>query len=122
MQSPEAQSRSAESSSSTERFTLTGPSPGLDPRYNAYRGDLADAALASKLFAPHYARAVVRRIGSSEALLYEKADEGSAILSPLQAGEEYALLDITGTWAWGYRMSDHLVGYVHSAALLALDD
>ncbi|HEX8535388.1 MAG TPA: SH3 domain-containing protein, partial [Allosphingosinicella sp.] len=27
-------------------------------------------------------------------------------------GDEFAVLDITGGWAWGYRRLDHHVGYV----------
>src|SRR3712207_1046075 len=62
-ESPEAQPRKKASSSSTERFTLSGPSADLDPDYNAYRGDLADIELASRLFAPHYAKAAERSVG-----------------------------------------------------------
>ena len=36
------------------QYMLTGPSPRRDPRTTAIRGDLADIALAGKLFAPHY--------------------------------------------------------------------
>jgi len=31
--------------------------------------------------------------------------------------EEFAMLDVTGCWAWGYRRSDHLVGYVKADCL-----
>ncbi len=30
----------------------------------------------------------------------------------LAPGEEFAVLDISGGWAWGYRRADHRVGYV----------
>jgi dipeptidyl peptidase-like protein len=33
------------------------------------------------------------------------------------AGEEFALLDVTGGWAWGYRRKDHKVGYLRVEAL-----
>jgi hypothetical protein len=35
----------------------------------------------------------------------------------MKPGEEFALLDVTGGWAWGYRRSDHLVGYLPAEAL-----
>lgn len=110
------EARSAASSSSIERFRLSGPSADLDPRYNAWRGDLADVTLAGKLFAPHYAEAVSRTIGASGATLHAGAAESEA-LAELAPGEEFALLDITGDWAWGYRPGDHLVGYVRAEAL-----
>ena len=31
--------------------------------------------------------------------------------------EEFALLDTSGDWAWGYRLSDHRVGYVRLSDL-----
>ena len=115
-ESPGARQRSGESSSTIDRFTLSGPSADLDPRYNAYRGDLADAALASRLFAPHYAKAVARRLKTG-ASLHISPDQQSELMAELGAGEEFCLLDITGKWAWGYRASDHLVGYVQASAL-----
>ena len=30
----------------------------------------------------------------------------------LLPGEEFAVLDMEGGWAWGYRRLDHRVGYV----------
>ena len=72
-------------------------------------------ALASKLFTPHYAQAVSRKVSVSGAALHATPDgEG---LANLAADEEFALLDITAGWAWGYRASDHMVGYVRAEAL-----
>ena len=53
----------ASSSSTDERFTLGGPSVVLDPRIHAWRSDIADIALAGRLFAPHYARPLIRACG-----------------------------------------------------------
>jgi hypothetical protein len=36
----------------------------------------------------------------------------------MQPGEEFALLDVTGCWAWGYRRSDHRVGYILADKLI----
>lgn len=116
MESPGARRGSRESSSTIERFTLSGPSADLDPRYNAYRGDLADAALASQLFAPHYAKAAVRCVATVTGL-YSAPNSESETIGEMSVGEEFALLDVTGNWAWGYREADHLVGYVEASKL-----
>src|SRR3546814_19019612 len=44
----------------------------------------------------------------------EKTDEA---ISQLLLGEEFAVLDVGGEWAWGFCRHDHYVGYVPSAAL-----
>ena len=85
---------------------------------HAYRSDLADVALAGQLFAPHYARPVIRICGPERAEVFSSPSEGSENIYSLSPGEEYALLDITGRWAWGYRRIDHLVGYVLAEALV----
>jgi len=77
---------------------------------------LADIALANRLFAPHYA-AAAPRIASERIELLSKPDDGSDSVGELQAGESFALLNVTGDWAWGYRASDHLVGYLKASAL-----
>jgi hypothetical protein len=45
-------------------------------------------------------------------------DEAEAV-SQLLPGEEFAVLDFTGGWAWGYCRLDHRVGYVEAIALTA---
>ena len=115
---PSNPSATEDSSSSTaERFTLSGPSILLDPRIHAYRSDLADIALAGQLFAPHYVRPVTRLCGPTGADVFAAADAGSEIRYRMDPGEEFALLDVTGQWAWGYRRADHLVGYVRADLL-----
>ena len=101
------------------RFSLAGPSRPFDPARQAIRPDLADVAEAEHHFAPHYAGAVIWQI-LREAPLREQAgsDAARGILHP---GEQFALLDLTGGWAWGYRVSDHLVGYVEASALAPAD-
>src|SRR3546814_20602397 len=44
----------------------------------------------------------------------EKTDEA---ISQLLLGEEFAVLDVGGEWAWGFCRHDHYVGYDPSAAL-----
>jgi hypothetical protein len=107
----------AESSYTTKSFKLAGPSIRLDPRIDAHRGDLADVALAGRLFAAHYARPAVRSCGARESFVYGKAVVDDDPVSELLPGEEFAVLDVTGGWAWGYSVADHYVGYVEAINL-----
>lgn len=97
------------------RFSLAGPSRPFDPARQAIRPDLADVAEAEHHFAPHYAEPAIRQV-VHDAPLFEQAG-GEAIRATLKGGESFAMLDVTGDWAWGYRLSDHLVGYVEASAL-----
>jgi cell wall-associated NlpC family hydrolase len=97
------------------KFALTGPSTDLDPRVNAIRGDLADAALAGQLFAPHYAEPAARSCARAFAAVLDSP--GGKQVSELLAGDGFMLLDAAGGWAWGWCAHDHYVGYVEAAAL-----
>jgi hypothetical protein len=78
---------------------------------HAYRRDLADVALAGQLFAPHYARPVMRA-SRAAGQIHRAPDPASEQIGSLSAGEQFAVLDVSAGWAWGYRRSDHRVGYV----------
>ncbi len=105
------------SSSTADRFSLTGSSLPLDPRIHAYRYDLADIGLAGRVIAPHYARPVTRSCGAHAAFVRIAADSEAAAVSELLPGEEFAVLEYAGGWAWGYCFADHIVGYVEAIAL-----
>lgn len=107
----------ASSFSTDEVFHLTGPSVRLDARINAYRDDLADIGLAGCVLAPHYARALIRGGGAHAAYVRSKPDVDAAIASELLPGEDFAVLEYAGGWAWGYCVVDHVVGYVEAIAL-----
>ncbi len=107
----------ASSSSPADRFTLTGPSVQLDPRTHAFRRDIADIALAGELFAPHYARPIVKVAGPGASAVWIAQSEESELASELRDGDEFAVLDIAGDWMWGYRVAGHSVGYVPAAHL-----
>lgn len=110
--------RNGESSSSIERrIALEGPSVRLDPRLHAWRSDIADVALAGRLFAPHYAAPLDRACGLIATSVLMEPDGGSDAVSELLPGEGFAMLDVTAGWAWGYCLADHRVGYVESIAL-----
>jgi hypothetical protein len=101
-----------------EAFALAGPSSPPDPQFNAYRKDLADAALAGRVIASHYAEPVDRRLAAATTL-HEAPGAQSKVLAALDPGDRFALLDDSLGWAWGYAGDDHRVGYVLSDALAA---
>jgi hypothetical protein len=98
------------------RFGLAGVSHSYDPRTVAIRPDLADIAVAGQHFAPHYAAPMMRSVRVATPLRATSAGDGEP-LGELLPGQGFALLDVTGDVAWGYRLSDHLVGYCPAAAL-----
>jgi hypothetical protein len=98
------------------RFGLTGVSQSYDARTVAIRADLADIAVAGQHFAPHYAAPMMRSM-TAAAALRSTTDADGEELAKMLPGEGFALLDVTGGAAWGYRLADHLVGYVDAAAL-----
>ena len=81
------------------------------------RGDLADLALADRLFAPHYARSELRACHAVRAPLRASPGNDATATSEILRGEGFAVLDVTGNWAWGYSTHDHYVGYVPAEVL-----
>ena len=101
------------------RFGLTGTSHSFDPRTVAIRPDLADIAVAGTHFAPHYAAPMMMSGVLPAAVLRRSPSLGAEQTSELLFGEGFALLDLTGGWAWGYCLADHYVGYLAADALAA---
>lgn len=89
----------------------------LDPRLAAWRPDLADIALASKVSVPHYVAPVEMRMMLPAAPLQPSPDANAPMASEMLHGESFALLDVQHGWAWGYSRHDHYVGYVPVSAL-----
>lgn len=81
----------------------------VDPTTHAVRADLADVALADRVFAPHYARAVPHRLTCSTALL---ATPDGKRVGEVQEGAMFDVLDVTASWAWGRCPELGLVGYL----------
>jgi hypothetical protein len=106
------------SPTSAEGFALTGPSNPPDPRFNAYRRDLADCALADQVIASHYAEPLERVVARAATLRARPSDESDA-LAKLEAKEPFSMLDNSLGWAWGYAGKDRLVGYLRSDEVAA---
>jgi len=100
------------------RFGLRGPSLPLDPRTHAFRRDIADVALAGAVISSHYARAMQRACGSRATFLWPAPSAEGEAVSELLPGEGFAVLEYTGSWAWGYCTADHRVGYVEAIELV----
>lgn len=100
-----------------DRFGLTGTSQAFDPRIVAIRPDLADIAVAGTHFAPHYAAPMMMSGVLPAAVIRSAPSLDAEQTSELLFGEGFALLDLTGGWAWGYCLADHYVGYLAAEAL-----
>ena len=103
---------------SAEGFALSGHSDPPDPEFNAYRKDLADAALAARVIASHYAEPLDRTIGVATKLR-KGPSHSEEVICELPAGEPFAMLDDSLGWAWGYAGKQRRVGYIVSEALKA---
>lgn len=99
------------------RFVLSGPSRPLDLRRNAARRDLADIELAGRWFAPHYAVPERWLCHADHVPLRITPSSGAETVGALAAGESFAVLEVSGDWAWGYRELDKCVGYAEAGAL-----
>lgn len=97
-------------------FALLGPSVALDPLHDAVRRDVADIRLADRVFAPHYAAPMPRRIAITASLMASDADD-AVTLYVLRPGEIFEVLDLAGGKAWGIAVAHNLVGYIDAAAL-----
>jgi len=69
------------------------------------------------VIAPHYARPLVRSCGAHATFVRAAPNDSSDAASELLPGEDFAVLEYAGGWAWGYCCTDHIVGYVEAIAL-----
>ncbi len=104
-------------STDRRRVALDGVSRPYDARVHAIRADLADVALASLYFAPHYAAPAPRTCIAAATMLRARPDASATAVSELLHGETFNILDTRSGWAWGYCAHDHYVGYVAMDAL-----
>ena len=97
-------------------FALLGRSNAPDPKFNAYRPDLADVALAGRVIASHYAKPIEKTVIANAPLRVAASDD-SEELAELEPEDPFSMLDDTLGWAWGYAGRDRRVGYVRLEAL-----
>ncbi len=93
-------------------FMLARKSQRLDPRINAFRSDLADIALAGRLFVSHFAAPIIMTCTARHTAI--KAEPDGDQTSELLENEAFAVLDLSCGWAWGWSDHDHYVGYVRA--------
>jgi hypothetical protein len=101
---------------SADEFALSGPSDPPDPRFNAYRKDLADVALTGIVIASHYADPVGRILLHATSLRDAPSNEAEQV-AQVEPGAPFLMLDDSLGWAWGYAGAEGRVGYVESGAL-----
>ncbi|MDP3676501.1 MAG: C40 family peptidase [Novosphingobium sp.] len=94
------------------QYALSGPAKVRDARVTPIRGDLADIALAGKLFAPHYVVPMERAVTAAFAPLRKTPHDDAEQISELLENERFMVLDMAGAWAWGYCQHDCYNGYV----------
>ncbi len=96
---------------------LTGPSPILDRRTTAIKGDIIDIGLAGRVSASRYVRPEAMQCARPRAALRDTPDAGAVAVSELVFGEGFDVFDVSGGWSWGRSVHDHYLGWVESAAL-----
>lgn len=101
----------------SEQLRLSGPSEKLDAPHWPVRGDLAHIRLAGRVFVPHYAVPMERRViaGGANLLTQNRADAEQR--EALTGGTLFNVLDMAGGWAWGQVGEDGFVGYLPLDAL-----
>jgi cell wall-associated NlpC family hydrolase len=96
----------------TGQYALSGPAKVRDARITPIRGDLADIALAGKLFAPHYVVPMERAVTVPFTPVRKTPHGDAEMTSELLRGERFMVLDMAGAWAWGYCKHDCYNGFV----------
>ena len=98
------------------RFRLTSPSTPVDPHQHALRRDLADIALADRVFAQHYVEPMAFGVARA-AVIHQLPRQDSKSVGTIAAGHSFHVLDIGRDWAWGRCAAAGCVGYVETSAL-----
>ena len=91
--------------------------PDLDPRLNAYRPDLADAALEGRVAAARFTAGRPALVARGVTALRRRPGAEAPLDTQLLSGEEVTVFDEAKGWAWVQNRTDGYVGYVESAAL-----
>ena len=86
----------------------------LDPRLNAYRPDLADAALRGQIDATSYTEGRPGRVAAGRTPLLTRPSTESRMDSELLFGEAVTVFEVRDGWAWLQSQEDGYVGYAHA--------
>ena len=89
----------------------------LDPRLNAYRPDLADAALKGKVEAARFVAARPWQVATGTLPLHTHPSSDARLGSELLFGETVHVFEIGDGWAWLQNQTDGYVGYAAAAGL-----
>lgn len=90
---------------------------GLDPRVNAFRADLAAAALKGVVNAPRFADGNATTVRRGVAPLRTAPELGAALNTQLLFGERFTVYDERDGWSWGQSGLDKYVGYLQTELL-----
>ena len=89
----------------------------LDPRLHAFRPDLADAALQSRVEAGRFVEPVPARIATGTASVREQPRTDARQATELLFGEAVEVFERGDGWAWVRNRTDGYVGYLRETAL-----
>ena len=89
----------------------------LDPRFHAYRQDLAAEALKGRVVAARFVAGTARQVRAGAAPLRRAPRDDAALDTELLFGEAFTVYDEDDGWAWGQSRHDGYVGYTPAAAL-----
>ena len=92
-------------------------SPGLDPRRNAFRPDLAAKSLYGKVSAPNYAPGFPAQVARSAVPLRRRPVPSNGFETEALFGELVTIYDERDGWGWVQLQRDKYVGYVPLDAL-----
>jgi cell wall-associated NlpC family hydrolase len=84
---------------------------------NAYRPDLADAALEGRVAATRFTAGRPAQVARGVAALRRRPGVDAPLDTQLLSGEAVTVFDEAEGWAWVQNRTDGYVGYVESAAL-----
>jgi cell wall-associated NlpC family hydrolase len=89
----------------------------LDPRLNAYRGDLADEALRGQVAATKFAEGIAHQIAKPVVSVLKRPEIDSSQTSQALFGETCLVFENKNGFAWVKLVRDQYVGYVEASAL-----
>ncbi len=89
----------------------------LDPRFHAYRDDLAAEGLRGRVTAERFVTGIEHRVRVGVAPLRRTPGRDGRLDTELLFGETFTVFEDRDGWAWGQSRIDDYVGYVPAAAL-----